>query len=230
MAVTASGVLLAPDGNPQAGFGMEFALCNYGSQVPRLNSNGLAAVLNIPQVITDPDGSFTQTLVGNDLIVPAGTYYLVTIRNSNGDVIQCNAYIFTGNNSYNLGAATPFDPTQQPPPVIPPLIIPQINVINQGVAAPEYDGGSLTTFQLLLTTDVTGPYLANIIPGNLYTFITIQDAAGGHKFLYPSGPAPFGCVNWTDVDPTPNSVTTQTFVANDQGLLLPIAAGTWYEP
>jgi hypothetical protein len=60
------------------------------------------------------------------------------------------------------------------------------------------------------------------MPGNLYTFITEQDGVGGHVFNYPGE-----VVNASPINPAPNSTTTQTFVANDLGTLLPVAAGTW---
>jgi hypothetical protein len=210
---------------------VEFALCNYGSQIPRLDGNGLAALLAIAQTISNPDGSFSQTLVGNDHIDPAGTYYLLTVKDQNGDVSQCNAYIFLEGNSYNLNDAVPFDPSQQLPPVIPPTIISQLQTVAQDFAAPEFDGGNYTAFQLLMTLNITGAYLAGLVAGNLYTFIIIQDSVGGHAFNWPSGPAPYGLVNPAEpVCQLPNSITVQTFVANNSTTLLPIGPATYYTP
>jgi hypothetical protein len=199
---------------------LDVNLCNYGPQVPR--AGGLLADVALKGFPVTSNGTFSFTVAGNDVIGPGGTYYTITVKDDNGDVVQCNAYIFLDADNYDLDGIVPFDPVQQPPPVLPPLIISQLQIVAQGVSNPEYDADQYTAFQLLLTTNVTGATITNIIPGNLYTFITTQDATGGHTFNYPAG-----VVNASPINPTSNSTTTQTFIANSAGVLYPVAAGTW---
>jgi hypothetical protein len=66
-----------------------------------------------------------------------------------------------------------------------------------------------------------------MIAGNLYTFIIVQDAVGGHAFVWPAGTAPTGTLNQTPVCQLPNSITVQTFVATSSTLLMPIGPGTY---
>jgi hypothetical protein len=201
---------------------LDVNLCNYGPQIPRSGGIGLFADVALKSFPIASDGTFSFAVAGNDVIEPSGTYYVVTVKDENGDIVQCNAYIFLNADSYDLNGIDPFDPVQQPPPVLPPLIISQLQIIAQGVSNPEYDADQYTAFELTLTTDVTGATITNIIPGNLYTFITVQDATGNHAFTYPGEVA-----NASPINQTPNSTTTQTFIANSAGVLYPVAAGTW---
>src|SRR5678816_4473220 len=73
---------------------VEVALCGYGSRVPRMNAQALAARITDDDVDVDSSGAFTFNVIGNDQIVPAGTYYTVTIKDDNGDIVQVNAYRF----------------------------------------------------------------------------------------------------------------------------------------
>jgi hypothetical protein len=93
---------------------------------------------------------------------------------------------------------------------------------------PEFDGSQYTAFKMTLDQDNTGAFLANIVPGNLYTFIIVQDAAGDHIFDWPTGPAPMGTRNATPVSKEPNATTVQTFVADEFGMLYAISAATYY--
>lgn len=225
-------VFLKPIGLTTAEIGsIDIALCGYGSRSPVAQgpggSNGVFMDVAFNDLkATGPGNSYTVTLLGNDLIVPAGTYYTFTFRNDNGDILQCNAYIFLGDNTYDLSDYDPFDPTQPPPP-LPPLIISQLLVLPSGVWSPDFDGSQYTAWKITLTIDVGGAQFSGLIPGNLYTFIIVQDAVGNHAFTFPAGPPPFGTRNPVEVSQEPNSTTVQTFVCDDNHLLWPIGAGMW---
>lgn len=206
---------------------VEFMLCGYGAQYPQGRGQGSDAGsfcnVTLSAIAGGPGGSFDVAIVGNDVIVPPGTYYAVTLKNANGDAVQCNAYVFLESHGpYDLGNTDPFDPALPMPP-LPPLIYNQLLIIPPS-ATPNFPGDQYTAWGLNMTQDVTSSTVSGIIQGNLYTFIITQGGGGSWKFKWPSlvlDPMP--------VNPTPGGVTTQTFVAiANGGPLIPIAPGAWY--
>jgi hypothetical protein len=196
-------------------------LCGYGSQVPRINGVGLFTGLETSNLPIDGiTGEFTVSLFANDLIVPAGTYYTFTFANENGDVVQVNAYRFIGDTSVDLNLINPYDPNQPPPP-LPPLITNLLLVVPWS-PTPEFPGDQLATFRIVLTGDVTSSTAPDTVQGNLYTFIIIQDAVGGHVFTWPPN-----FLNASPVNPDPNGLTVQTFVMGLSNLVS-IGAATWW--
>jgi hypothetical protein len=216
----------SPTQNPATEDGTaQWALCGYGSQIPRIPGQALVARLTDPIPVTTSNGTFAVWLYNNELIAPSGTYYTLTLKNSNGDIAQINAYRFTAPGNFEIDGLIPYDPNQPPPP-LPPLITNQLLVL-PGLFDQQFDGSEYTAWQVTLTTDITGAWLSGLIPGNLYTFIIIQDSVGGHTFLWPSGPAPFNLHNATPVSMEPNATTIQTFVCDDSYNLYPIGAATY---
>jgi len=200
---------------------VEVALCNYGAQVPRIDGAGLGALITDRSPAVADDGSFSFTVEGNDHILPANTYYTVTVKDDNGDIVQCNAYQFTEGSDYDLNETEPFDPSDAPPPGIPPLLENLLESLPFS-STPVFDGAMFQGWEILLTGDVTGGTIANMQPGNLYTFIIVQDGTGGHRFTWP-----FNVFNASPINPDPNGYTIQTFVADEFSHLLPISAATW---
>lgn len=198
------------------------ALCGYGPQVPRVQGTALFGSVTSQDIEVDGDGTFTAEVPGNDEIAPAGTYYTVTIKNANGDVVQCNAYLLLGDTTYDLNVTDPFDPTQPIPP-LPPLIINQLLILAFS-PTPDFPGDGYTAWQITLTGDVTSSTVSNVATGNLYTFIIKQDGAGGHAFTWPPN-----VLNATPVFPAPNSTTVQTFVVDENLDLYPIGGATYYQ-
>jgi hypothetical protein len=203
--------------------GVEVMLCGYGSRVPRVNSVGLIArITDSADIPVGADGTFSFQVYGNDLIAPAGTYYAVTIKDDNGDIAQVNAYRFISTTpNYDLDLIDPYDPNLPPPPLPPPIT--NLLLILAAAANMVFDGSLSTAFKTTLGGNVTAPVFENMAPGNLYTFIIVQDATGGYQFIWPANVR-----NATLVDPTPGSTTIQTFVADEFGDLYSIAAGTYY--
>jgi hypothetical protein len=196
-------------------------LAGYGSQNPRINGTGIfTGIKTLDLEIDNVTGLFTVQLYGNDIIAPAGTYYVFTFANENGDIIQVNAYRFIDGQPYDLNLLDPYDPNQPPPP-FPPLIT---NLLLPVGAADDmiFPGDTYTAFTTILPGDVTHPVVEGMVAGNLYTFIIKQDATGGHLLLWPSN-----VHNATRIMPTPNSTTVQTFVADGNGDLWAIGPGTW---
>lgn len=217
--VTVTGKLAASaDAVPVQG-SVDVMLCGYGSQVPRVNGESLVARISTTALPAASDGTFTFECAGNDTIVPIGTYYAITIRDENGDIAQVNAYRFIGSGSYDLSLTDPYDPNQPPPP-LPPLITNLLLVVAWS-AEMEFPGDIYTTFRTTLSGDVTSSTAPDTVQGNLYTFIIIQDATGGHEFSWPPN---FN--NASPVNPKPNGITVQTFVMGLSNLIA-IGAATW---
>jgi hypothetical protein len=197
-------------------------LCGYGSQAPRIINGFIYANLtNSVSVVADSEGLYHFTLYSNDQIVPDGTYYTFTFLNANGDVQQVNAYRFVGTGEWDTSVLVPYDPNQPPPP-LPPLIT---NLLEIVTAADNmvFDGTTYTAFKTTLSASVTQPVFQNMIPGNLYTFIILQNGTGGWDFDWAAN-----VKNPVNVDHAANSTTVQTFVADDLDNLLAISAGTYY--
>lgn len=210
------------DFDPEVGIGsVEVALCGYGSQVPRMNGQGIVARVTDDNITVEPDGSFEFELTGNDEIQPQGTYYTVTIKDDNGDIVQCNAYQFPSiPDAVDLDQETPFDPSQAIPPPLPPLLIDLLGYIDE--SNPVIDGSQYPAWQVTLTGDCT-PVVTNIVDGNLYTIIIIQSPPGGHAFNWPSNVA-----NASPADRTSNSITIQTFVGYG-GVMYAVGPATYYD-
>jgi hypothetical protein len=206
---------------------IQFALCGYGSQIPRVAGEALFSDAQSSQVqmqtgVTPegPAGTFLVVLFSNDLITPDGTYYTATVRNLNGDVLQVNAYRFIGGGTFDLTVTEPYDPNQPPPP-LPPLITNQLLVVPWS-ATMEFPGDTFTTYRITLSGDVTSSTAPGTVQGNLYTFIIQQDAVGGHHFTWP-----INMYNPSPINPDPSGFTVQTFVMGVYNLI-PIGPAGWW--
>ena len=193
-------------------------LCGYGSQIPRIPGQSmLVRVTDVPEVT--PQGYFTAWLFDNTLIEPPGTYYTVTQKNENGDITQVNALRFTTGGYYDLSLQPPYDPNQ-PPPALLPLVLNELLVVPYS-DAPDFPGDTYTSWQITLNGDATATF-SDLVDGNLYTIIIVQDGSGGHNFAWP-----LNVYNPTGPDREPNAISVQTFVAVTN-MLYPIGAGTYY--
>jgi hypothetical protein len=212
-----------PVSQPEYG-SVELALCGYGSEVPKVAGEAILGRVTQGQGVlpaSDPNaGRFEIIFYSNGLITPPGTYYTLTTKNANGDIVQTEAYYFEPG-VWDISNMQPFDPGQPPPP-LPPLIIPRLDIVGAS-AEPVFDGTNYTAFKITLPGDVIAPVFQNMSPGNLYTFIILQDATGGWTFPWPAN-----AYNGTLVASPPNTYTIQTFVALDDGSLYAIGPGTYY--
>jgi hypothetical protein len=219
--VTVTGKLTASaDSEPVQG-SVDVMLCGYGSQVPRVNGESLVARITTIDLSAASDGTFTFVCAGNDSIVPAGTYYAITIRDENGDIAQVNAYRFIGSGSYDLGLTDPYDPNQPPPP-LPPLITNLLLVVPWSETM-DFPGDIYTSYRVNLTGDVTSSTASDTVQGNLYTYIIQQDSVGNHAFTWPED-----FLNPSPINPAPNGFTVQTFVMGVTHLI-PVGAAIWFD-
>lgn len=206
---------------------VEIALCGYGAQVPRAYSdNGVGRFAQLStRVPTEPlKGFWNATVVGNDVILPKGTYYTITTRNANDDITQIEAFQFNDGEQYDVDGTEPFDPTQPPGP-LPPAIVSQIQTIMLDTSGyGTGDGTSALTFKIPLNLDATFD-IENAVAGNLYTVIIQQDGTGNRSLDWPEN-----FRNPSPINPEPNGVTVQTFVFSDDSWFYPISSSTWYIP
>lgn len=207
--------------NLVSGAKVRVELSNYGPLLPRVQGATTMLARGTDYAAVPSTGLFETYLYRNDLIYPLGTFYTVIVEDEDGNVIQCGAYRFNTDGEFDLSLQTPID-AQAPPPPLPPsppysellVVAPAWNMV--------FDGSNYTTFQTTLPGNVNGATIQNMIPGNLYTFIILQDATGGHIFQFQTG-----VNNATAVCPVANSTTIQTFVADENGILWAVSAGTW---
>ena len=197
---------------------VEVALCGYGSQTPHMNGQGFASRLTDASTVVAPDGSFEFELTGNDEIVPAGTYYTITFKDANGDIAQVNAYQFASTqDEYDLGEMAPFDPSQSIPPPVPPAILYLLLNVPFDPNA-NFPGDEYVSWIIDLTGDCT-PTFTNLIDGNLYTIIVVQQ--GSYAFTWP------GNVNNATPMRTDSGVFIQTFIAFGETLFA-VGPATFY--
>jgi hypothetical protein len=205
------------DDDPSQG-SIEVALCGYGSQVPRVNGAALAARVTDDGVEIEDDGTFAFDVAGNDEIEPQGTYYTITVKDDNGDIVQANAYQFLSTQAdYDLDSTDPFDPSLSTPPPVPPLIL---NLLEEVPYDPNavFSGDKYTAWSFDLSGDCD-PTFTNLLDGNLYTIIILQE--GSFAFNWPDN------VNNAAPVPTDSDVFIQTFMALG-GDLFAIAPATYF--
>lgn len=210
-----------PGGTPVNGT-LDVQLCGFGSMVPYSPGFALLGRITEQNIPVDANGDFEFTLIPNDEIEPAGTYYTVVVKDSNGDIAQINAYQFIGDGPFDLNSISPFDPNQSPLP-LPPLILNQLLMV-PFTPTPNFPGDEYLSWGIQLTGDVTSSTTSDTFGGNLYTFIISQDPVGGHLFAWPPN-----VFNAAPVNPNPSSITIQTFVSlANNGPMLAIGPATYF--
>lgn len=78
------------------------------------------------------------------------------------------------------------------------------------------------TFIIDFTVSVSTLRIKNVSPGQLYVFVLVQDATGGHRLVWPST-----IRNATMLNPASDSVTVQSCIGMTGGYLSAIPPGTW---
>jgi hypothetical protein len=91
-------------GSTNAGYAV-FTLGGYGANVPRVSGAIISQVSLTAQA--NGAGAISQAVTGNDVITPAGTFYIVEIFSSVGGYISIAKYIFTGSGTVDLSTLTP---------------------------------------------------------------------------------------------------------------------------
>lgn len=112
--ITLQGFILGIFGEPNPAK-IIVMLCGFGAQAPRVVGTAMLAPTAPVEVECGADGSYSFQLYGNDQITPAGTYYTVLISDSDGNMVQLNAYQFAGTHTYDLSNLNPYMPVPSPP-------------------------------------------------------------------------------------------------------------------
>lgn len=216
----------AAQGSTEPVFGsVEFALCGYGSNLPRVpNQYSIGAATESIDIPTNGDGTFETYLVGNDIINPPGTYYTFTVKDDNGDILQCTAHTFINGDNYDMDNEVGFDPSSQSPPAVPIVLTNQLQIQNGGNPA-QFDANHYQSFKMILNQDAALQVSDNQLYGNLSTFIIQQNSVGGHSLIWGDN-----FYNASQINMEPHGITIQTFVYTDGNVWYPIAPATWYSP
>lgn len=94
-------------GNPAPNAQVSVRLTNFGAAAPRVPGFSVIACPQVP-VSLDGNGGFSFTPVGNDVILPPDTYYLVTLTADNANTESLTVpYEFTGSGSQDLSQIVP---------------------------------------------------------------------------------------------------------------------------
>lgn len=216
------------------GTAVQFTLCNYGGNPPRVS--GTAIVAGVQYTAQCTSGAFSVTLWGNDVIVPAGTFYTVTFLSSTGASLGTYAYQFTGTGSVDISQLSPLVayPVIAPPaPSNSVLLNPmaQQTIAGYPLAAPQFIGTLIggiglnaqaaaasmtfnatqgTLFQTTLGLSVTSSTLSGAVAGQIVIFEITQNGAGGWTFAWPANV--LNAQPITGLAALPGAKTVQAFV------------------
>lgn len=197
---------------------IQIMLCGYGPYLPRVVGTAMLGSVNTALTIPYQSLPLIIKLWGNDVIIPVGTYYSIAILDSNKNVIQAAAYVFTGSGTFDLSNLSPTFPSYVPSIMGGLVTIPFS-------ATPTFDASLVSgpiSFDLTLTNNVTAPILISPQAGQIVTFILVQDGVGGWTFTWP-----VNVLNPGIIDSDPNSVTVQSFITRANGFLYPIGPQTY---
>jgi hypothetical protein len=89
---------------------LRIALCGFGLTLPCIVGTSNLAKVG-PEDFYDPGTGISIKLWGNDVINPLGTYYAITLLDSDGNILQTGAYQFQGSLSIDLSSAPQIVPT-----------------------------------------------------------------------------------------------------------------------
>jgi hypothetical protein len=82
------------------------------------------------------------------------------------------------------------------------------------------DGSIAETFVILMGTSIETILTRAIAPGQMYVFILRQDAVGGHTIAWGN------LRNGTTPNADPHASSTQSFIADQNGILKVLIPGT----
>jgi hypothetical protein len=137
--ITLTATLLDYSGNtigtPLQPAWLRIALCGFGATLPVVAGTGNLTKISSWQVDIPFTGTLLSTpLWGNDQIFPAGTYYAISVLDTQKNVLQTGIYQFTGTQTIDLSNAAQI---VQPP-------VPQIFAFQNVALVGTYPGTAFT--------------------------------------------------------------------------------------
>jgi hypothetical protein len=203
-------------GNPAF---VEIALANFGPTLPRIAGTAmLAKVGPWSQRIPYEGAPISVTLWGNDVITPAGTYYVITIFDDEMNVLQSGAYVFTGVIDADLSTLPQTFPSAS-------STVQGSEVTLAASATPTFNCALVNgpvEFNFLLTGNVTASTLLPNFAGQIVMFRIVQNGTGGWTFTWPTNVKNPGIVS-----PTAGATTSQAFFVGSDGNAYPIGPQTY---
>lgn len=199
---------------------VEIALANYGATLPRIAGTAmLAKVGPASQRIPYEGTAISVSLWGNDVITPAGTYYVITILDDQLNILQSGAYEFTGTlSAVDLSTLPQTFPSAT-------SSVQGSEVILQPTATPTFNCGLVNgpvEFYLVLTENVTGSTLLPNFAGQIVMFRIQQNGTGGFTFVWPTNVQNPGVIS-----ADPDVTTSQAFFVASNGNAYPLGPQTY---
>lgn len=201
---------------------LRITLCGYTLTLPKIIGTTMLAKV-VTKAKADSNGKVSVPIWGNDLIDPQDTFYCIEIIDADLNVVQAGNYLLTGTGSQDLSTLQQIFPTPPLPPLPPPPLV--INLLIVAYNANLVISGAIyTTFEILLTGDVASITWQNLVAGNIYTIIWIQDGPGNHAVAFASN-----TVNASAPDTPGGSITVQSFIATSSTTMSAIGNAMYQE-
>jgi hypothetical protein len=198
---------------------VEIALANFGPTLPRISGTGnLAKVGPFSQRIPYEGAPLAVELWGNDVITPAGTYYVISLFDDDLNLLQTGAYVFNGTISADLSTLPQAFPSAA-------STVMGAEVTLQPSATPSFNCGLVNgpvEFYLLLTENVTASTLLPNFAGQIVLFRLVQNATGGWTFAWPTN-----VENPSVINGVAGSTTAQAFFVASNGNAYPLGPATY---
>lgn len=102
--ITLTATLQDNTGAADSGSALLIVLCGFGQSLPRVA--GTSMIAKITNKVLATSGTISTALWGNDVILPAGTYYSISVLDDKNNVVQAGIYQFAGSATIDLSSAT----------------------------------------------------------------------------------------------------------------------------
>lgn len=201
---------------------LEIDLCGYGLTLPQIA--GTSTLAKTHYEVLSTGSQISVALFGNDVITPGPdiTYYMITVIDGDGNVVQSACYRFDGTLSIDLSDAEPI-PIVPPAPADP---LPRVLQVSSSAGAAVFDanlGSQVSlTFVITLTESTTATFV-NLVAGTPYFVIILEDATGDWAFSWPGNVLGAMFVNTEAL-----ARSQQPFVGEANGAMCALSGGVTY--
>lgn len=183
--LTLTATMKTIQGSSDTGF-IRITLCGFGSAIPVVPGVGVIAEAGVPQTY-GPGPSISESLYGNDVILPSSTFYEIAVLDEFKNVVQANNYLLTGSGTIDLSTL---------PPVTQPYGFP----ISALKYLPAIATSDPTVWNPPGSTVLAVTYNGVLLPQNDSTHLSWSMVGGQIKLSFTPGPteliAAFSVVNY----------------------------------